>query len=77
VVNVEISPQDFARNAERVIEIDEVLEVLRDMGFGDVPIGIRDLSALQEALFASYQARERLSDEQLLDLVSRIQGAGP
>lgn len=74
-VNIMVPPEDFARRVERVLEVDEVLRILRDLGFGDVPIRIRDRSALQEALFASYQAGDRLNDEQLLDFVGRIRGA--
>lgn len=76
-VNLGISPQEFARNAERVLEIDDVLAVLWDLGFKDVPIRIRDLSALQEALLASYSAGDRLTEEQLQSFVTRIRGAGP
>lgn len=76
-VNIMVPPEDFARRVERVLEVDEVLRILRDLGFGGVPVRIRDRSALQEALFASYQAGDRLNDEQLLDFVGRIRGAEP
>jgi hypothetical protein len=76
-VNLLISPDDFSQRVERILEVDEVLSVLRELGFDRMSIRLRDRWALREALFASYQAGERLNEEQLLHFVIRILGARP
>jgi len=76
-INLMIPPEDFARKAERILEVDEVLRILAEIGFDQVPIRIRDKWALREALIGSYEARHRLSEEQLRQFETRIPGEGP
>lgn len=76
-VNVLVPPQDFARKPDGVHEVDEVLTILAEMGFGPLPVRIRDKWALREALIGSYEAGQRLNHEQLLEFANRLLGAGP
>jgi hypothetical protein len=75
-VNLMISPLDFARKA-KILEVDDVLRILAEMGFDQLPLRIRDKWALRDALIGSYEAGQRLNHEQLLQFSIRLFGAGP
>ncbi len=70
-VNLLISPVDLAQGAV-ILEVDRVIDVLREIGFDQVPIRIGNKWALREALISSYEAGERLTTEQLRQFNSRI-----
>jgi hypothetical protein len=70
-VNLLISPLDFARRAI-ILEVDEILEVLREIGFDQISIRIKDKAARRETLISSYEAGHRLNEEQLQQFNSRV-----
>jgi hypothetical protein len=72
-VNLVISPLDFAQQAV-TLEIDRVVDILRDIGFDQMPIRLRDKWALREALVSSYDAGERLNAEQLRQFNTSVFG---
>jgi hypothetical protein len=63
-VNVRISPLEFARQAVVILDVDEVVEVLREIGFDQIPIRIGDKWTLRQALLSS-KSRQRLNMEQI------------
>jgi len=73
-VNLRIRPIQFAKQAEMVLNVDEVLEFLREIGF-EIPVRLRDHEALREALLYTYEAGQRLNSDQLDLFNSRAFGA--
>ena len=73
-INLKISPVEFSLSAEVSLEVEKALEILRDLGFGDIPIRIRDNVALRDELLYSYEAGERLNTQQLRGFNSRMLG---
>ena len=74
-VNLLMCPLDFSRKAV-TLEVDKVLEVLREIGFDQLPIRLKDKAARREALVSSYGAGHRLSEEQLRQFELRVFEAG-
>jgi hypothetical protein len=74
-VNLMIPPVDFVRKVEVILEVDEVLKTLGEIGLGQIPIRLRDKWALREALIASYEAGQRLNEVQRRQFATRILGA--
>lgn len=64
-INLKISPLQFSGIATRSLEVDESLAILREIGFDDVPIRLRDKAALRAELMYSFDADMRLNPEQL------------
>jgi hypothetical protein len=75
-VNLLISPIDFARLAV-TLEVDRVWEALRELGFDEVPIRMRDKWGLRNALVSSYEVGQRLNAEQLRRFHSLVFEAEP
>jgi len=73
-VNLRVSPIQFAKQAEVVLNVDKALEILREIGF-DVSVRLRDIGTLREALIQSYEDGERLNSDQLNLFNSRMLGA--
>lgn len=74
-INLMITPLEFAGKIERVLDVEEVLKILGEMGFDGISIRLRDKEMLREALLATYEAGQRMNEEQLLEFVTRMLGA--
>jgi hypothetical protein len=64
-VNLRITPENFARRAEVVLDVDKSLRILDALGFADIPVRLEGRSALQQELDTSHAAGLRLNDEQI------------
>ena len=73
-VNILIPPAEFEKRTDLVIEIDQALSILKDMGFANLPVRIPNRQALQDALEESHHLGQRLNREQILDFVARARG---
>lgn len=63
-VNLYIPPLDFATRAEIILDVDRALAILVEIGFEDLPVRIRGKDALRHAILQSYEAGQRLNEEQ-------------
>jgi hypothetical protein len=64
-VNVRISPLEFAALAEAVLDVEDSLTILRELGFEDLPVRLSGTTALQDLLEETHVRRMRLNEEQL------------
>ncbi len=64
-VNVRISPLEFAALAEAVLDVEDALTILRELGLGEIPVRLSGTSALQAVLEESHLRGMRLDEEQL------------
>jgi hypothetical protein len=71
-VNLQIAPTEFARMAEKRIDVDRSLEILREMGFQDIPVRLSGWYALQLALDGSQAAGLRLNEGQIRLFNTRV-----
>ena len=71
-VNVRMLPVDFAALAEVVLEVDDSLTILRELGFGEIPIRLSGVGALQDTLEESHLLGIRLNEEQLRLFTTRM-----
>jgi hypothetical protein len=71
-VNLYVPPLEFVAKAEIILDVDRALAILREMGFEDLPVRIRDQESLRDALLQTYEAGHRLNEEQRLWFDSRM-----
>jgi hypothetical protein len=71
-VNLPISPSEFANRAEVILDVDRALEILRSLGFQDLPVRLRDKEALRDELLYTFEAGQRLDEDQLHRFSSRM-----
>jgi hypothetical protein len=71
-INLPISPSEFANRAEVILEVDRALEILQSLGFHDLPLRLRDKEALRDELLYTYEAGQRLYEDQLREFNSRM-----
>jgi hypothetical protein len=71
-VNLLCSPREFAERAEFVLEVDKAIEILRDLGFVDVPIRLKGTTLLQQEIEESHSLGMRLNEEQLHQFHARL-----
>jgi hypothetical protein len=64
-VNVRMSPLEFAALAEAVLDVDNSLAILRELGFEEIPVRLSSKGALQFVLAETHLRGMRLNEEQL------------
>jgi hypothetical protein len=64
-VNVRVSPIEFAAKAEVVLDVDDSLTILRELGFEEISVRLSRKSALQDVLEDTHLRGMRLNQEQL------------
>jgi hypothetical protein len=76
-VNLYVHPLQFAMKAEVILEVDWALAILRELGFHDLPVRIRDKETLRGAILHTHAAGQRLTLEQLDWFSTRMLGVEP
>lgn len=71
-VNLYVPPLEFVAKAEIILDVDRALAILSEIGFEDLPVRIRDKESLRDALLQTYEAGQRLNEEQRLRFDSRM-----
>ena len=64
-VNLQVVPVEFARMAEIALDVERSIEILREMGFQDIPVRLSGYSALQDEIDESHAAGLRLNAGQI------------
>ncbi len=67
-------PAEFEKRAELILEVDQALDLLQEMGFTDLPVRFPNRQSLQIALEESHNLGQRLSREQIHHFVVRARG---
>jgi hypothetical protein len=71
-VNLRIVPTEFARMAELELDVGRSIEILREIGFPDLPVRLAGYAALQYEIDESHAAGRRLNAEQIRLFNTRI-----
>lgn len=73
-VNLRITPAEFEKRAELILDVDQALDLLHEMGFTGLPLRFPNRQSLQIALEESHNLGQRLSREQIHHFVVRARG---
>jgi hypothetical protein len=76
-VNLQIVPAEFAKMAELVLDVGRSIEILREVGFPDLPVRLAGYAALQDEIDESHAAGLRLNAQQIRLFNARIFEATP
>jgi filamentous hemagglutinin len=71
-INLSCSPIEFAEQAEFVLEVDRAIDILRDLGFEDVPVRLKGTTILQQEIGETHSLGMRLNKEQLDQFNARL-----
>jgi hypothetical protein len=71
-VNLSICPEEFTKQVDVTLEVDDVIEILREMGFTNLPVRLYGIAALRFALAESHAEGIRLNREQIRNFNSRM-----
>jgi hypothetical protein len=63
--NLRISPAEFATKLEVALNVGRSIQILRELGFEDIPVRLSGRAALQQELDESHAAGLRLNDAQI------------
>jgi hypothetical protein len=73
-VKLAASPSDLERMASYIVDVDDAIVVLNELGFEDIPVRIGSKSELNRYLADNYASGVRLSLKQIREFDSRIEG---
>lgn len=75
-VNLQCSPIEFEKNADFVLDVDDALEILRELGFTEMPVRLNGKSMLQQELEETHALGMRLNQVQIRRFDARMQEVG-
>jgi hypothetical protein len=76
-VNLDIAPEVFPSMADACLDVDQALQYLRSLGFEDIPVRIRGITALHDSLKDSYSAGLRMNADQISRFNALMFGGQP
>lgn len=72
-VNLQLSPLEFESQSEFLLDVDSAIEILRELGFLDLPARLRGKSSLQQEIAETHALGMRLNAAQIHRFNVRMQ----